>query len=475
MRPTNKIKSIVYGRDDSFKQLDQAYKSKKSELVVVYGRRRVGKSTLVENFTQLEKKHCLLFEGLERLPTNEQVAHFTDQLKSQIHDQLLQKAHFSNWSEVFDYLTNHLSKQEKKVIIFFDEFQWMAAGQSKLVSLIKFYWDNHWLKLNVMMILCGSIASFMVKNVLRSKALYGRITLQMRLTKLDLSAAHQIIGTRRSKWEALKYLMILGGVPKYLKDISPSKSFEQNISNLFFSSSALYQDEFAKIFNVHFKAPATYLKIVKILDRNAMTLEEISNKMKLKSSGGVKAYLSNLELAEFVRSYIPFDKDSKSSMIKYRLADEFLIFYIKFVMPHMRTIEHGGGELLFENKILKEWRPWLGFAFENFCQNHALFFAKHMGFLQKVESFGPYFQKSSPGFQLDLVYKRTDDTITCCEIKFSDHPIGVEVVGQMNRKLALLNVSKKVTIEKALIAPFGADDSLLKLGHFDHIITIDHF
>ena len=278
------MRTKLYGRRNELKLLEQKYVSEKSELGVIYGRRRVGKSFLLKWFS--EKHPHLFFEGLEGSNTPEQIYNFQQHLKEQIKNPLLQKAQFLSWTDVFDFLTSYLKENSsQKIIIFFDEFQWMSAGQFKLVALLKMYWDNHWKELNVFLILCGSIASFMVRKVIRSKALYGRITLQMQVRKLPPKDVSFFFKGKRSQEEMLRYLLTLGGVPKYLEDINLNRSFEQNVQSLFFEQDAIYLEEFEKIFNVHFKEPQTYLKIIKTIDKKALSLEEIAKSLKLKSSG----------------------------------------------------------------------------------------------------------------------------------------------------------------------------------------------
>lgn len=196
------MRTKIFGRDSELKDLKEKYDSKKAELVVLYGRRRVGKSFLIKNF--MEPRPHLCFEGLEKERRKIQIEHFVHQLKKQIPDKLLQKVHFDNWEDVFDYLTDYLQRQNDKIIIFFDEFQWMSSGQGHLVALLKYYWDNRWRELPVMLILCGSIASFMVKKVIRSKALYGRTTLQMHIRKLDPLSCQKLMGLD-SDYDTLRF------------------------------------------------------------------------------------------------------------------------------------------------------------------------------------------------------------------------------------------------------------------------------
>ena len=177
---------MFVGRQKELKILDEAYQSEKCELVVIYGRRRIGKSSLVEQFAK-NKPHYYAFEAIEGEKTTSQIKHFTNSLKKQLEDPILDSVDFKSWEKAFAYITDRIitgGKNKKKKILFFDELQWMAAGRSKLVGFIKYYWDKHWKINNVLLILCGSVASFMVKKVLSSNALYGRVTLEILLKGL---------------------------------------------------------------------------------------------------------------------------------------------------------------------------------------------------------------------------------------------------------------------------------------------------
>ncbi len=461
---------MFYGREDELQLLSEVFQKPKGSLVVVYGRRRIGKSTLIKYFAK--DKQSLFFEGLERQPTSAQINRFVESLKTQLKDQqLLQKADFETWSEVFDFLTSYLKplKQSKKLVLIFDEFQWLAASQSKLVALLKFYWDNHWKDLNVMLVLCGSVASFMVKKVIHSKALYGRVSCSLCVGKLFPKDARRML-SRRSESETLKYLMIMGGVPRYLEAIDQSKSFAQNIENLFFKSNSLFAGEFEKIFYSHFREPKFYLKIVTALLGGAKNLKELSDTLNVPSGGGMSDYLENLSLAGFIRAELPFLSKPRSKIRKYRIADEYLMFFGKFLHKNQRIIDDGNGVALFRNKISKMWEPWLGLSFESFCTSNALVLAAAMGFREQVLNYGSMFSRAKGGYQIDLLFERSDMVITLCEIKYHNKPIDLEIIPEVLKKAQAWKVPRGFTLEFALISPQGATDSLLRSEFFHHIV-----
>ena len=461
---------VFVGRSIETKELTQLYRSEGAKLVVLYGRRRVGKSTLIEHF-MLDKNH-LRFEGLEHQRTLSQISYFAQDLATQCADPILQRSKLASWLPLFDYLTQWLSKQTKKSIIFFDEFQWLAANKSSLVSLIKKYWDQHWSKQKVMLILCGSVSSYMVKRVIMSQALYGRINFELCLQPMDLYESYQLLQGKRSSDEILMYALILGGIPKYLQEIDPTKSFDQNINRLLFTRTGILMSEYSKIFYSQFKEHRTYEAIVQYLQDEPHTLDEVGRKLKIASGGGLKFYLTNLERALFITSYMPYDKGRASKLKKYKLTDEYLRFYFKYVAPHLRLIMENRNKNLFARLVKSHWQPWLGFAFENFCLKNALHLAHIMGFSDHVVQWGPYFKRGESNFQVDLIYVRNDRVITLCEIKYYDHPVTTDVVAEVQRKCSLIHLPRGYTLEKVLIARFGADLALRQLGYFHQILEV---
>ncbi len=466
---------MFIGRKYELRKLEGKYGSGKSELVVIYGRRRIGKSSLVEKFAE-NKKYFYKFEGIEGENTRGQMTAFVNILGKYIDDPLLNKIQFDSWHTLFDYFTDKLvkdQKRKKKLVLFFDEVQWMAVRRSQLIATIKYFWDNHWKKMNMMLILCGSIASFMVKRIIHSKALYGRITQEILLKGLLPNEAAGFFGNKRSKEEILKYLLVLGGVPRYLEEIDLNRSFNQNINTLCFTKNGLMVGEINKVFYSQFKEAESYLKLVSVLKGKLLTFKQVSEESGIPSGGNLKNALELLNNAELVDFYISMDKGWNSKLRKYRLGDEFLVFYFKYIEPNIRLIESGGQEKLFEKVSRESLDVWMGFAFERFCLRHAAYLSGLMGFKDELLLASPFFERGDPGFQLDLVYKRADKVIVACEIKYSGKKITTRVVPEMERKCSILKIPRGYTLERALISLYGPDDALADSCYFNHYVTLD--
>ena len=195
----------------------------------------------------------------------------------------------------------------------------------------------------------------------------------------------------------------------------------------------------------------------------------------MRSSGGLKRYLDNLERAELVQSTVPWDKPDTSRLRKYSIFDEYMHFYFKYIEPNKRTIEQAARQRLFESVTKKGFDAWMGYAFERFCFKHAFYLAQLMGFADEVESFGPLFHRKDTHFQIDLLYKRFDKVVTICELKFKESKIDVPVMGEMKRKLDKLKIPTGYSWETALVSSHGPTASLRDAEFFDHHVTVRDF
>lgn len=460
---------MFIGRKDELQLLEAKYKMAESQLVAVYGRRRIGKSQLLKHFCR--KYSHLFFEGLEAESTKVQISVLLNEFGKQTKDPFTKKLNLTQWTEVFDYLTGYIKKHPKKLVIVFDEFQWLACQQSHLVHLIKLYWDNYWKSLNVMLILCGSVAHFMVDKVIKSKALYGRVNLELPMRGLSPCDARKML-SHRGDFEALKYLLIFGTVPKYLEEVEQNKSFDENINRLCFKRHGYFLDEVDKIFFSQFREVQIYKKIITALSKRNLSLAEISKTLDIPSGGGLRSYLTNLEAAGFVRSYTSLYQKGRRNQ-KFKLFDEYLNFYFKFMQVHIKQIAENERQQIFKNQVEQKWKPWLGIAFEVFCLKNALYIAEKAGFAEEVISFSPLFGGTDEKFQIDLIFVRTHSIVTVCEIKFHEKQISTDVIPEVERKISILPRKRGQTVEKMLIAPFGSDESLTKSQYFHHVISME--
>ncbi len=461
---------MFIGRQHETSLLEELFNKKDGKLIVIYGRRRIGKSELMHHY--LQNKTHLYIDGLEGEHTPKQIENFINQISHQLKNQFLKNTKFKTWFEVFQYLTEHIFNENKKFVLALDEFQWMAAGQSKLINQIKSFWDTYWKKSGVQLILCGSIAHFMVKKVIHSKALYGRIDLEILLEGLTPNEVTKLIPNKDPQ-EILRYSLIFNGVPKYYEVLDKNLSFEKNLNKHCFSKNSFFFTEIKKIFYSQFKEHSTYKKIAQLLAQKNYTLEELAKKLKISSGGSLKSYLENLELSGFVKSYRNTITQSKKGQ-KYKLVDPFLKFYYSQILPHENIISNNIGSDIYFRLVKPQINPWMGLAFENFCILNSRKIAILLGIENLTTYSGPVFSPTE-GVQFDLVFIRNDKTITLCEIKYHSSPVSTIVVKEFSEKLKKFKAPKGFSIEKVLIASNGVDKNLSELCFFEQIITGNDF
>lgn len=471
-----KIQKTFIGRRYELSCLEDEFVRDCASLVVLHGRRRVGKTRLLAQFCL--KKQFLRFEGLEKGSPLEQIENFLKQLAQQTKNHLFNKVATSSWRETFELLTPILASSKNKLVLIFDEFPWMIAEDEKVIALFKYFWDNIWSRhKGLMIVFCGSVNTFMVKKVLFASALYGRINREICLGPLNPEEVHQFLSGQRSIRETLDLYMVFGGIPKYLEEINTRESAVQNINRLCFLKDAFFVREFDRLFLNEFKKPNVYTKIVEILAKHTnLNYSEIARALKTKPGGGYQEYLKNLALAGFVQSYTPLNKEG-TQLIRYRLTDEFLLFYFEMMRPHLGLIHENTGGNLFLNFVGKQkWSIWAGLAFERFCLKRAQKIQEVLKIDQLVKNHGSYFTRQTTdknGLQIDLLFERHDRVVTLCEIKYHTRPIGVEIITGVEKKAALLKIHKNQTIEKVLITVSPPANSLVETHYFSRILVLE--
>lgn len=284
----------------------------------------------------------------------------------------------------------------------------------------------------------------------------------MILNPLRLDDAVQFF-PKMSSEEKIKYFMLLGTIPKYLEEINPRISFDRNILNLCFSKDSLFTNEIDRIFFSQFKEAKNYRLIVEKLIQCPLTQEEIGRKIKMKSGGSVKAYIDNLVMANFIAPMHNYALKTKKGL-KYKVVDEYLILYFKYIAPYKEEIQQGHGSVVYKNLIKPKWNSWLGLAFERLCIRNANELAEKMDLADSVISSGNYSDKT---LQCDLLFQHYDKRFTAIEIKYNSEPIGVDIIPSVEGRLQKLKQILGVTIESALVCSGSISKKLESVGYFD--------
>jgi len=467
---------MFVGRKIEMERLLEIKNSKRAELAIIYGRRRVGKSTLLEHISKDNRNYY--FEAIKGLSKQKQINHFLQQLGEQ------SKKEFpkcSTWEDAFNLFTKMISKGH--FFIVFDEFSWMASEKSELVSILKYYWDRKWKKNpGLKLVLCGSIANFMIKHLIHSEALHNRKTLEMQIGPLSARDAQLFFRGKRSKYEICKFLITFGGIPKYLEQINPNLSYEQNLDKLCFEKDGFFVNEFETIFKEQFKVIKKYEAIVEALSKGSKAKEELEKICHGSSGGGFTFLLRQLEAAGFIRAEASLKIETgsrKSKTKKYRLWDEWLKFYFQYVKRNLTIIQLQESGGLAQRLIERSLYSFLGIGFELLCLKNISQIIRALNIpLASIVEIGPYFKQASrktgePGLQIDLCLLRKGGILTVIECKFREHPIGTEVIQEMETKLAKLKIPSQITLEKVLISASGVTTDLESRDYFHQILGLE--
>lgn len=465
------------GRTYELQRLEEATHLNHAAIIIVYGRRRVGKTELIEY--ALHNRHLLKFEGLEGKSTQEQINAVLHQLAKYAEDPKIAKLNLTTWLEVLELISEYVKQGEWT--LYFEELQWLANYDDDFISALKYVWDNYYrYNSKLLLILCGSSPSFMINHVVKSKALYNRSMYEIPLSEFTLTETAQFL-KKHSQQEVMDAYLTVGGIPEYLKYLQQDSSIFLSLCKNSFRRGAPFAGEYERIFvsslanNPHYKEIILYLSKVKFATR-----KDITHYLKIKSGGYLSDLLRDLVLCGFIKMYTPYNLKENSMLSRFSIHDNFLMFYFKFIKPIESKIANGDFNQSPTKAINTEaYRKWQGYAFERFCRTNHRVIAKKLGFEDVRYQSGVYFnraiEKNEPGFQIDLMYARDDKVFTICEIKYLQSKISAQVIDEFEKKIALLPNPKKYTIQKVLISLHGPTDALIAQGYFDRILLLSDF
>jgi len=460
------------GRVSELRQLADFLSRPSPGIAVIYGRRRIGKSLLIQK--SLEGRRVISFEGLENQGKRAQIDAFLFQLAHQGRESAAGGV-ASNWREALIRLGPLF--REGPTCLVLDEFQWMANYRRDLVSDLKMIWEQSLSKIpGAKLILCGSVASFMMTKVVRSSALYGRIDLELHLKGFLLGEARELL-LGKGLDEVIEASLYFAGVPKYLDLVRSYPSVVIGVEEMAFRENGYFVEEYERIFSSHFGRNTDFRKIIEALADYPQGLfrKAVAEHGGVDEGGTLSEHLADLESAGFISSVMPFDKGEKSRLIKYMLSDAYMRFYHAFIRPNLRKIRSGAHRDLFTRLgQTGRFHAWRGQAFEHLCLAHTRRIAEILGFSGIDFSVGPYFRapaKGMDGLQIDLLFSRADNVISLCEMKCSVAAIGTGVTREVERKVELLRAEfPSKTIQRVLVIHGRPSRELSQSGYFYRII-----
>lgn len=468
------------GRKKELTWLKRVADSPGAKIVVIRGRRRIGKSYFVEEFA---KNKCFLkFSGLYPdvgIDAKAQRENFATQLQQQL---AAPKLASDDWFDLFYYLAQQT--QEKELIILFDEISWMADGDSTFLPKLKLVWDEQFKKnSHLMLVLCGSISSWIEKNILASTGFLGRITEKITLMELSLNEMCELIHLRKVDGSALELLNVFaltGGIPWYLELFPSRVPILTSIKRLCFHADGILVEEFQRIFHDLFrKRKPLYREIVLAIAYEKLTQAEISEALNYSNSAQLGDYLNDLETAGFIAKdeTWSFITGKEKKQAHFRLKDNYLRFYFRCIEPRLKKILKRDFE--DEQTDIPNYASIMGLQFENLVLNNRQLIIQQLGLTRNQIFFdNPYFQRATKerrGCQIDYLIQTTTHTLYICEIKFSRSPISIEVIQELKEKMTAIDVPKHFSLIPVLIHVSGVSDSLEHLEYFHKIIDFTEF
>ena len=467
----------MIGRINERKVLDEALQSSQSELIALYGRRRIGKTYLVrEHFAN---EMIFSTSGLFEATLPEQLKEFASCIKSASKSEMPVQIP-NDWFEAFDMLkvliTNN--KQKSKKVIFLDEVPWMATPKSRFLTAFEGFW-NGWAsaRKDVVVIICGSAAAWMIQKIEKSKGgLYNRVTKRIVLKPFTLAETEAFFQSKSltlSRFHITELYMMLGGVPHYLNQVRKGETPAMAIERLVFDKDGLLSDEFEYLFSSLFGEGGLYKQIVEMLAQNryGLTREEILAKCKVISSGWFTNILEELEASGFIEIQMQYAKNGK--ITRYKVIDNYSLFYVNF-----KKIKKFQNWASVQNT--QQWKTWSGLTFENVCFYHSNNIIKALGISgiqTTVFSWSNRGDDEMKGAQIDMLIDRGDKAINVCEIKFNENPyiITKNYAQEMRLKMTAFNhfTKNKKTIFTTFITAGGLVQNSEANALLQSTITLD--
>ncbi len=460
------MRKKIIGRTKEYTRLDKCMREDVAQLVLVYGRRRVGKTFLINQY--YGNSFGFKLTGAYNKPKAEQLHAFISELNRKTHKKMEAP---SSWVQAFEMLREYIEAQDpnQKCVIFFDEMPWLDTHKSGFLSAFEYFWNDFGSSVdNLVFIVCGSSTSWLVDNIEHNKGgLFNRQTCKLFLEPFSLSEAEEYLiskGIRWSRYDITECYMIMGGIPYYLSLLDKEMSYLQNIDYLFFRKKAELWDEFDHLYNTLFSKGENYISVVHELSKkkNGLTREEISKETGLALNGILSKIIKNLVDSGFVRENQFFGKKKKDAL--YQLADYYSSFYFHYIWGNKGRDEHFWSNTL-DAPVRK---TWAGNMFEQVCKDHIKQIKQKIGILGILSEESIWFVKAdkelhTPGAQVDLIIDRRDRVIDLCEMKYSlgEYSVDKEYDQKVRKRIETFRKDSKTkkAVQIVFVTTYGVESN----------------
>lgn len=469
----------MIGREKEARVLLDALHSNKAELVAVVGRRRVGKTYLVQSVLA----DVLDFEatGVPNSTVRPQLQNFRE-LVMELGDTSLPQA--TDWNTAFLQLRRALKALPeigRKRVLFFDELPWLASRRSGFLEAFSFFWNNYAVRNRLLVVICGSAASWMIRKVIDHKGgLYNRVTRRIDLEPFTLHETELYLRSEKSlhlnRRQIIELYQVMGGIPHYLDQVDRSLSVAQNIDALCFERGGFLRREFDRLYPALFDHPDRHIAVVRAIAAQwqGRTRADIARTADISSGGALTRILRELEFSGFIRPY--FSMSRKKKQMLYRLTDEYSNFYLKFI-EDKRPQEAGTWLGIVGSGT---YHAWAGYAFEGICLKHDRQIKQALGIAGipvETATFRFAGNDGMPGTQIDMLLHRADDCIHLCEVKFTKERFVV------TKAYAERLATKRMVLDYALggtkqlfvtlISATGLSENVHSRGVVDQVVGVD--
>jgi len=454
--------------------------AREARLIAIYGRRRVGKTFLIRSVY----KDTLVFEcsGIHGASLKQQLQNFSLALQK-AQGSSLPLAVPEDWLSAFQMLEQFLDQRNAPhpSVVFFDELPWLHGPRSGFLPAFGHFW-NTWAsrQSQLVVIICGSAASWMIKHIINNKGgLHQRINERIRLEPFTLAETEAYLTQNNvslDRYQLLQLYMAIGGIPPYLQAVRPGESAAQAIDRICFTKNGLLTEEFTNLYQSLFDEASHHMAIVRELAKHGSGLNrnEIMNACRLSSGGTTSSLLDELTESGFIDKQVPYEKNNKDSI--YKLSDEYSLFYLKFIDKRKNT----GDETWLRISETPSGRSWAGYAFEAVCLKHIKPLKKALGIdgiltTEAIWRFVP--GQEHPGAQIDLLIDRTDHSINICEIKYTCDIFAIDAAyaTELRRKLSVFREKTKTkkTLFLTMITTYGVHNNTNATGLVQKQLTMD--
>lgn len=471
---------ILLGRDVQKEKLTQLLSSKSPEFVVIYGRRRVGKTFLIRQF--YKPNIVFDFTGSYQVPLRIQLDNFYAEYLNRTRGQK-ETSPPKNWNHAFRYLADYLKTltKSKRHVVFLDELPWLDTHKSGFVPAIEHLWNQHVSQMDhIVLVVCGSATSWIQNKIFQNKGgLYNRTTARIKLEPFTLKETEQYLKSKHIKltrYQIIEIYMAMGGIPHYLKEVNPGQSPQQIIDAICFNPNGLLYNEFDQLYPSIFNNYENHLAVIDALALHpqGLTRALIIKHSKLPDGGIITRSLSELEDSGFISLHLPLDKKKRNAV--YKLADMYSLFYFKFIKNNKKNGE-GTWQRLSQTQ---SYISWSGYAYENICYQHIDQVKKALGIsgiYTNTVSWSFKGNEDFAGVQIDLLIDRDDRMINLVEVKFSKNEflINKEYAKKLRKKVHTLEhiTQTKKSIILTLMSTYAAIKNEYYLEQIQSEVTMD--